>query len=49
MVTGDNLNVSREASRHFKIRRREYLDDKTNDLETSSNNSNIKDLYNGIN
>jgi t-SNARE complex subunit (syntaxin) len=50
MVTGDKLNnVYRETSRQFKNRRQEYQKDKTNDLETSSNNNIIKDLYNGIN
>jgi hypothetical protein len=50
---GDNLhNVRREASRHFwegeKIRNKEYLKAKINELETNSKNKNIRDLYRGI-
>jgi hypothetical protein len=42
-------NVRREASRHFRNKKREYLKDKINELETKSENKNIRDLYRGIN
>jgi hypothetical protein len=42
-------NVRREASRHFRNKKREYLKDKINELATNSNNKNIRDLYRGIN
>jgi hypothetical protein len=49
-IKGDNLNnVRREASRHFRNKRREYLKDKINELATNSMNMNIRDLYRGIN
>jgi hypothetical protein len=49
-INGDNLNnVRREASRHFRNKKREYLKDKINELETNSKNKNIRDLYRGIN
>jgi hypothetical protein len=42
-ITGDNLNnVRREASRHFRNIKREYLKDKLNELATSSKYKNIK-------
>jgi hypothetical protein len=45
-IKGDNLNnVRREASRHFRNKKREYLKDK---LRTNSKNKNIRDLYRGI-
>jgi hypothetical protein len=34
----------REASRHFKNKKREYLKDKINELATNSKNKNIRDL-----
>jgi hypothetical protein len=44
----DNLSdVRPEASRHFSNKKREYLKDKINELE--SNNKNITNLYRGIN
>jgi hypothetical protein len=49
---GDNLNnVRREASRHFRNEKREYLKDKINELATNSKNKNknIRDLYRGRN
>jgi hypothetical protein len=47
---GDNLhNVQREASRHFRNKKKEYLKAKINELETNSKNRNIRDLYRGIN
>jgi hypothetical protein len=46
---GDNLNsVRREASRHFRNKKKEYLKAKINELETNSKNKNIRDLYRGI-
>jgi hypothetical protein len=48
VVNGDNLNnVRREASRHFRNKKREYLKDKINELATNSKN--IRGLYRGIN
>jgi hypothetical protein len=48
-VNEDNLsNVRREASRHFRDKRREYLKGKINDFESYSK-KNIRDLYRGIN
>jgi hypothetical protein len=47
---GDNLhNVKREASRHFRNKKKEYLKAKINELETNSKNKNIRDLYSGTN
>jgi hypothetical protein len=47
---GNNLNnVRREASRHFRNKKKEYVKDKTNNLATNSKNKNIRDLYRGIN
>jgi hypothetical protein len=49
-VNGDNLNnVRREASGHFRSKKREYLKDKINELATNSKNKNIRGLYRGIN
>jgi hypothetical protein len=49
-VNEDNLsNVRWEAVRHFRNKRREYLKDQINKLETNSKNKNIRDLYRGIN
>jgi hypothetical protein len=49
-INGGNLNnVRREANRHFRNKKREYLNDKINELETNSKNKNIRDLYRGIN
>jgi hypothetical protein len=42
-------NVRREASRTFRTKKREYLKNKINELETDSKNKNIRDLYRGIN
>jgi hypothetical protein len=43
------IDVMREASRHFRQKKREYLKDKINELESNSKNKNIRDLYRGIN
>jgi hypothetical protein len=49
-VNEDNLNnVRREASKHFRNKKREYLKDKINELESNSKNKNIRELYRGIN
>jgi hypothetical protein len=48
-INGDNLNNVRcLAGRHFRNKKREYLEDKSNELATDNKN-NIKDLYKGIN
>jgi hypothetical protein len=44
-INGNKLNnIRREASRHFRNKRREYLKDNINELAMNSNN-NIKDVY----
>jgi hypothetical protein len=44
-IIGDNLQNSRpESSRTFRNKKREYLRDKINDLETNNKNGNIRDL-----
>jgi hypothetical protein len=49
-INGDNLNnAKREASRHFRNKKREYLKDKMNELAMNNKNKNIRDLYRGIN
>jgi hypothetical protein len=45
----DNLrNVRREASRHFRNKKREYLKDRITENELNSKNKNIRDLYRDI-
>jgi hypothetical protein len=47
---GDYMdNVRHEASTTFRTKKREYLKNKINELETDSKNKNIRDLYRGIN
>jgi hypothetical protein len=46
---GNLSDIRQEASRHFRNKRREYLKDKINELESNSKNKNIRDLYRGIN
>jgi hypothetical protein len=49
-VNGDNMdNVRLEANTNFRTKKREYLKNKINELETNSKNKNIRDLYRGIN
>jgi hypothetical protein len=49
-IIGDNLkNLRRETNRIFRNKKREYLKDKVNELETNNKNKNIRDLYRGIN
>ena len=46
----DTLNkVRRDASRHFRNKRKAYLRAKIEELETNSKINNIRDLYRGIN
>jgi hypothetical protein len=46
----DNLgDERREASRHFRNKKTEYLKDKINELESNSKNKDISDLYRGVN
>jgi hypothetical protein len=42
-------DVRREASKHFRNKKREYMKDKIKELESNSKNKNIRDLYRGIN
>jgi hypothetical protein len=42
-------NVRREASKHIKEEKREYLKDKINKLVIHSRNKNIRDLHRKIN
>jgi hypothetical protein len=45
-----NLNdIRREASRHFRNKKRKYLKDKINEIESNSKNKKFRDLYRGIN
>jgi hypothetical protein len=49
-VTEHNLSdIQQKASRHFRNKKREYLKDKINKLESNSKNKKIRDLYKGIN
>jgi hypothetical protein len=49
-INGNNVNnTRREASSHFRSKKREYLKDKMNELATNSKKKNIRDLYRGIN
>jgi len=46
----DNLNnVRRNASRHFRNKKKAHLKAKIEELETNSNVNNVRDLYRGIN
>jgi len=42
-------NVRCETSRTFRNKRKEYLEEKMNELETDSKNKNIRDIYTGTN
>jgi hypothetical protein len=49
-INGDSLNnVRYEARRHFRNKKREYLKEKVNELETKSDSKNIRGLYRGRN
>ena len=39
--------VRREASRHFRNKKKEYLEAKIDELETKRKNKYIRDLYRG--
>jgi len=46
----DNLNnVRREANKHFRNKKKEYMKAKIDELETNSKIKNIRDLCRGIN
>jgi hypothetical protein len=42
-------NVRHKIGRTFRNKKREYLKEKINELETNSKDINIRDLYRGIN
>jgi hypothetical protein len=49
-INGDTLNnISCEASRHFRNKKKEYLKDKVNEFPMNCKSKNIRDLYRGIN
>jgi hypothetical protein len=49
-INGDNLiNVTCEASRYLRNKKREYLKDKYNELAMNSKDKNIRDVYRRIN
>jgi hypothetical protein len=49
-INVDNLNnISREARRHFRNKKRDYLKEKINELATNSKKKYLRDLYTGIN
>jgi hypothetical protein len=49
-ISGDNLqNLRRETDRTFRNKKREYLKDKINELETNNKNKNVRDLYRATN
>jgi hypothetical protein len=46
----NNLNkVRRDASRHFRNKKKAYFKSKIEEMETNSKINNIRDLYRGIN
>jgi hypothetical protein len=48
-INGDELkNLRSETSGPFRNKKREYLKDKINELESNIKNKNIRDLYRGI-
>jgi hypothetical protein len=42
-------NVRRDASRHFRNKKKAYLKAKIEELETNSKLKNVRDMYMGIN
>ena len=46
---GNLNNIRREASRHFRNKKKAHLKVKIEDLETNGKINNIRDLYGGIN
>jgi hypothetical protein len=48
-VSEHNLSdVWRAASRHFRKKKREYLKDRINELQSNNENTNIRDMYRGV-
>jgi hypothetical protein len=43
------INITRETSRHFRNKKREYLKGKIDELAMNSKNNNFRDMYKGIN
>jgi hypothetical protein len=49
-ISGDNLqNLRHETSKTFRKKKKEYLKDRINELESNNKNKNIRDLYRSIN
>jgi hypothetical protein len=49
-INGDNLsNTSYKTSRHFRNKKRKYLEDIIDEPATNSQNQNITDLCRGLN
>jgi hypothetical protein len=49
-INGENVSsVRHEASRPFRNKKREYPEDKINELVMNSKNKNMRDPYRGIN
>ena len=44
---GNLNNVRREASRHFRNKKKDFLKAEIDELETNNKNKNIRDLYRG--
>jgi hypothetical protein len=48
-INRDNLNIRHETNRHFRNKKWEYLQDRSNELATNSKNMDIRDLQRAIN
>jgi hypothetical protein len=49
-INGNNLqNLKHETSRKIRNKKREYLEDEINKLETNKKNKNTRDFYRCIN
>jgi hypothetical protein len=49
-INEDNLNsIRHETSRHFRNKKKEYLQKKIDEFATNTKNKNIRELYRGIN
>ena len=46
---GNMNNIRRDASRHFRNKKKAYLKIKIEELETNIKINNVRDLYRGIN
>jgi chemotaxis methyl-accepting protein methylase len=44
-----SVMYNEKLTRHFRNKKREYLRDRINELESNSKIKNIRDLYRGIN